>query len=103
MEINDKNYKELIESGKAILLDFNALWCMPCKQLSPIINDLETEYKDKIVIGKVDVDENNDITVEYNIRNIPALLFFKDGKLVDKIIGSKPKADIVEKLENLLK
>ncbi len=102
MEITDKNYKELIESGNPILLDFSALWCGPCKRLTPIINDLELEYKDKIVIGKVDVDENNDISVEYGIRNIPALLFFKDGKVVDKIIGSTTKDKIIEKLESLL-
>ena len=102
MKITDKNIEEIIESGKPVLIDLWASWCGPCKTVAPIIEKLSVEYTDKIIIGKMDVDENVETPAKYGVRNIPTLLFFKDGKVVDKIVGSKPKSEIVEKLNNLL-
>lgn len=102
MTITDSNYKELLESGKPMVVDFWAEWCGPCRMIGPIIDELAEEYADRVVIGKVNVDENNDIVGEYGIRNIPAVLFFKDGKMVDKQVGAAQKAAFVEKIEKIL-
>ena len=73
-------------------MDFWAPWCGPCKMVGPIIDELATEYEGKVIIGKCDVDENGDVAAEYGIRNIPTVLFFKNGELVDKQVGSAPKS-----------
>lgn len=102
LEITDANFKEYIDSGKPLVLDFWAEWCGPCRMVAPIVEELAEAYKDQVNIGKVDVDENNDVASEFGIRNIPTILYFKDGKLVDKLVGAVPKAQIEEKVKSLL-
>jgi thioredoxin 1 len=100
--ITDSNFDELLKSGKPLVVDFWAEWCGPCKMIGPIVEDLSHEYEDKVIIGKLDVDENNDITTRYGIRNIPTILFFKDGVQVDKQVGATQKSVMVQKIEALL-
>ena len=102
LEINDENAKELIASGKPVVIDFWAEWCGPCRSIAPSVDELAEEYEGKVIIGKYNVDEGDDISVEYSIRSIPTLLFFKDGKLVDKHVGSASKADLEAKVKALL-
>lgn len=102
LEITDSNYKELLADGKPVVIDFWAPWCGPCKMVGPIIEELASEYEGKALIGKCDVDDNDDVSSEFGIRNIPTVLFFKNGQLVDKQVGSAPKATYVAKLEALL-
>ena len=102
LNITDSNYHELIAEGKPVVMDYWAPWCGPCKMVGPIIDELATEYEGKVIIGKCDVDENGDVAGEYGIRNIPTVLFFKDGKLVDKQVGSAPKSTYAAKIEALL-
>jgi thioredoxin 1 len=100
--VTDENYSDLINGDKPVVLDFWAEWCAPCRMVSPFIDELATEYEGRVVIGKVDVDDNNDITTEYGIRNIPTILFFKGGELVDKQVGAAGKSVFVEKIDRLL-
>ena len=102
LQINDENAKELIASGKPVVIDFWAEWCGPCQSIAPSVDELAEEYEGKVIIGKYNVDEGDDISVEYSIRSIPTLLFFKDGKLVDKHVGSASKADLEAKVKALL-
>ncbi|MBQ8223838.1 MAG: thioredoxin [Bacteroides sp.] len=102
LEITDSNYKELLAEGKPLVIDFWAPWCGPCKMVGPIIEELATEYEGKALIGKCDVDDNDDVASEFGIRNIPTVLFFKDGKLVDKQVGSSSKATYAAKIDALL-
>ena len=102
LEITDSNFQEILAEGKPVVMDFWAPWCGPCKMVGPIIDELATEYEGKVVIGKCDVDENGDVAAEYGIRNIPTVLFFKNGELVDKQVGSAPKSAYVAKIEAIL-
>lgn len=102
LTITDANFEELLTSGRPLVVDFWAQWCGPCKAISPIIEELAKEYEGKANIGKVDVDENDDITARYGIRNIPTILFFKNGELVDKQVGAATKAAIAAKIDALL-
>lgn len=102
LEITDSNYKELLSEGKPVVIDFWAPWCGPCKMVGPIIEELATEYEGKVLIGKCDVDDNNDVAAEFGIRNIPTVLFFKNGELVDKQVGSTTKSAFAQKIEALL-
>ena len=103
LEITDSNYQELMaDTSKPVVIDFWATWCGPCRMVSPIIDELAAEYEGKVVIGKCNVDENEDLTLQYGIRNIPTVLFFKGGQLVDKQVGSAPKPAFVQKIEALL-
>ncbi len=101
-EINDANYKELLESGKPVVIDFWAPWCGPCRSIAPIIEELATAYEDRVIIGKYNVDDDTDLGVEYGIRNIPTLLFFKDGKMVEKHVGTITRDALTAKVEALL-
>lgn len=101
-EFTDGNIKEVISSGKPVVVDFWAEWCGPCRLIGPILEDLAEEYAGKVEIGKLNVDENIDTPNEYGIRNIPTVLFFKNGELVDKQIGAGPKAIFQSKIEALL-
>lgn len=102
LEITDSNYKEILAEGKPVVIDFWAPWCGPCKMVGPIIDELAGEYEGKALIGKCDVDDNDDVASEFGIRNIPTVLFFKNGQLVDKQVGSAPKATYAAKIEALL-
>lgn len=102
LEITDSNFQEILAEGKPVVMDFWAPWCGPCKMVGPIIDELATEYEGKVIIGKCDVDENGDVAAEYGIRNIPTVLFFKNGELVDKQVGSAPKSAYVAKIEATL-
>lgn len=102
LEITDSNFQEILAEGKPVVMDLWAPWCGPCKMVGPIIDELATEYEGKVIIGKCDVDENGDVAAEYGIRNIPTVLFFKNGELVDKQVGSAPKSAYVAKIEAIL-
>ncbi len=102
LQLTDQNIKEIINSGKPVVVDFWAEWCGPCRMVGPIVEELATEYEGKVVIGKMDVDENVETPNEFGIRNIPTILFFKDGKVVDKQIGATQKAVLAAKIEALL-
>ncbi len=102
LEFTDASVKELIESGQPVVVDFWAEWCGPCRMLGPTIEELSKEYDGKVTIGKLNVDENVETPETYGIRNIPTVLFFKGGKLVDKQVGVAQKAALSEKIGALL-
>ncbi len=102
MIINDENYEELAAQGKPMVLDFWATWCGPCKKIGPIIEELANEYEGQVIIGKVDVEEAEDLTSEFGVRNVPTVLFIKGGEVVDKSVGAATKAVLEEKVKALL-
>lgn len=102
VEIKDSNYKEILAEGKPVVIDFWAPWCGPCKMVGPIIDELAAEYEGQVIIGKCDVDENDEVAAEFGIRNIPTVLFFKDGVQVDKQVGAVAKPAFVDKIKKLL-
>ena len=102
LEITDSNYKEILAEGKPVVVDFWAPWCGPCKMVGPIISELANDYDGKIVVGKCDVEENDDIAIDFGVRNIPTILFFKNGELVDKFVGAASKDKLDEKFKALL-
>lgn len=97
--ITNENFESLKNGALPLVVDFWAEWCGPCKMISPIISDLAEEYDNKIIVGKCNVEENEGIAAEFGIRNIPTLLFFKDGQLIDKFVGAANKAKLKEKFE----
>ena len=99
LEANDNNFSEIIGGEKPVLVDFWAEWCGPCKMIGPMIDELSAEYEGKAVIAKVNVDHNSALSVKYGIRNIPALMIFKNGEVVDRIIGVQPKYVLEQKLQ----
>lgn len=103
LEITDQNFEELVmKSDKPVLVDFWAEWCGPCKAIGPMIEEISKEYDGKAVVGKVDVDNNPETAMKYGIRNIPTILFIKNGQVVDKQVGAVPKATLVGMLNKHL-
>lgn len=99
LEITDSNFEEVVlNSDKPVMVDFWAAWCGPCRMVGPIVEELSNEYDGQAVIGKVDVDANPGISAKYGIRNIPTVLFIKNGEVIDKQVGAAPKAAYEQKL-----
>lgn len=100
IELTESNFEEVVlKSDKPVLVDFWAEWCGPCRMVGPVVEEIAGEYPDSAVVGKLDVDANQALSIKYGIRSIPALLFFKDGEVVDSQIGAVPKPVLVKKLE----
>ena len=99
VEITDSNFEEVINSEKPVLVDFWAEWCGPCKMIGPVVEELAGDYDGKAVIGKVNVDENPNVSAKFGIRSIPTLLVFKGGEIVDKQVGAVPKGVLSQKLD----
>jgi thioredoxin 1 len=102
LEFTDDNIKGIVNSGQPVVIDFWAEWCGPCRMIGPSIEELSKEYEGKVQIGKMNVDDHIDTPSEYGIRNIPTVLFIKDGQVVDKQVGAAPKAVLEEKVKALL-
>lgn len=103
VEITDKNFKEeVLESETPVLVDFWAAWCGPCKMIAPVVEEIANDYDGKIKVGKVDVDRNQYAAAQFGIRSIPTLLVFKNGEVVDQIVGAVPKPMITQKLDKVL-
>ena len=100
--ITKENFASLKTGNLPLVVDFWATWCGPCRMVAPIIQELANQYDGKIVVGKCDVEESEDLAAEYGIRNIPTILFIKNGEIVDKLIGAQSKAKFEEKFEALL-
>ena len=102
LNIKDDNFEAIVAEGKPVVLDFWATWCGPCKQIAPYIEELAEEYKDSVNIGKCDVDENSELPGQFGVRNIPTVLFIKNGEVVDKQVGAVGKPVFAEKVKKLL-
>ena len=102
LEIKDGNFEELLASGKPVVVDFWATWCGPCKKIAPDVEALAEQYKDQVIIGKCDVDDNDELTSRFGVRNIPTVLFIKNGVVQDKTVGAVTKAQLEEKVKALL-
>jgi len=103
LEITDSNFEELVlKSDKPVLVDFWAAWCGPCRMLGPVIDEISNEYSDKAIIGKLDIDSNQEYAAKYGVRNIPTVLVFHKGEVVGKQVGVAPKNTYIEAIESLL-
>ena len=102
LAITDANLKEFLAGNKPVVIDFWAEWCGPCRMIAPIVEELAAEYADRVVIGKCDVDENSETAAQFGVRNIPTIVFIKNGQLVDRQVGYTGKDALAEKLNKLL-
>jgi len=102
LQITEENYDDVLNSDKPILLDFWAEWCGPCKLIGPIIDEVSQDFSDTAIVGKVNVDVSAELSSKYGIRNIPTLLFIKNGEVVDKHVGAASKKEISDKLNSLM-
>lgn len=103
LEITDATFEEVVlKSDKPVMVDFWAAWCGPCRMVAPIIEQISEEYKDKAVVGKLDVDANQEFAAKYGVRNIPTVLIFKNGEIVGRQVGVAPKTTYAEALDSLL-
>ncbi|MBR5326699.1 MAG: thioredoxin [Prevotella sp.] len=102
LTITKENYESLKAGNQPFVIDFWATWCGPCRLVAPIISELAEAYEGKVIVGKCDVEENEDLAAEFGIRNIPTILFFKNGEVVDKLVGAQAKPKLEEKIKALL-
>ena len=103
LEFTDANFEEVaLNSDKPVMIDFWAEWCGPCRMVDPIVKEMATEYDGKAVIGKVNVDENPEVSARFGIRNIPTIIFLKGGEMVDKSVGAVPKNVLTDKIDALI-
>ena len=103
LEFTDSNFQELaLNSDKPVMVDFWAEWCGPCRMVGPVVEELGKEYEGKAVVGKLNVDNNAQVSMKYGIRSIPTILFFKNGEVVDRSVGAVPKGQLAQKLEGQL-
>lgn len=102
VRITNENYESYKNGSLPLVIDFWATWCGPCRMVAPIIEELANEYDGKVTVGKCDVEEADDIAAEFGIRNIPTIVFMKDGKILDKIVGAASKSKIEEKIKALI-
>lgn len=102
MEITEQNFEEVLAGGKPVVIDFWATWCVPCKRLAPVIEELAAEYEGKVVIGKCDIEENPELTDKFGIMSVPTVVFFKNGQIVDSQVGAAGKPVYVQKINSLL-
>lgn len=101
-QFNDQEARELIESGKPVVIDFWATWCGPCIKLGPVVEELAEKYGDKVTVGKLNIDDNDEVAAENRVRNIPTVLFFKDGEVKERSVGLVKLADLEAKLQSIL-
>ena len=102
LNITNENFDEILKNNPVVMVDFGATWCGPCKQLAPVVDEIAKEYDGRVAVGKADVEECTDITARFRIRNVPTVLFFKNGELKDKSVGAVPKNSLTDKLNALL-
>lgn len=102
LNITNENYEAIVAESKPLVIDFWAEWCGPCRTIAPIVEELAEEYADRVNIGKCDVDSSDDVVAVYRVRNIPTLVFIKDGQVVDKHVGAISRSDLVAKIEAML-
>ncbi|MDO4957074.1 MAG: thioredoxin [Bacteroidales bacterium] len=102
LQITDQNFEELAAQGKPMVVDFWATWCGPCKKIAPYIEELASNYEGQAVVGKVDIEENDDLVEKFGIRNIPTVIYIKNGEVVDKNVGAAAKAVYEDKLKAIL-
>ena len=102
VKVTNENFESLKNGEQPLVIDFWATWCGPCRMVAPIIEELANEYDGKVTVGKCDVEEADDIAAEFGIRNIPTIVFMKDGKILDKIVGAASKSKIEEKIKALI-
>lgn len=102
MIITDDNYASVVSGELPVVIDFWATWCGPCKKVGPIIEELEKQFEGKVIVGKSDVEENTELTERFGIRNVPTIVFIKNGEVVDKVVGAAAKSVFEEKIQALL-
>ena len=100
--VTNTNISEILSGDKPVMIDFWATWCGPCRMLGPIVEEIAQEYDGKVVVAKCDVDEADEVAMQFRIRNIPTLMFFKGGEMVNRLVGAVPKSDITAILDSII-